>query len=198
MDWDSCVAAGGCNGHVPHDEGWGRARRPVLNVSWGDAKAYVGWLTAHTGERYRLLSEAEWEYAARATGPFHFGETISTDDANYDGNHVYGAGRRGVYRVQTLPVGAFPANGFGLHDAHGNVWEWVEDCWHDSYEGAPTDGSAWIEGGDCSQRVVRGGSWFDIPSLLRSALRSKVDAGGRYAYFGFRVARSLAPVRRTG
>ena len=131
----------------------------MINVSWDEAKAYVGWLSRKTGERYRLLSEAEWEYAARAgtAGPFHFGSTISTDQANYDGNYTYGSGRKGVYRKKTVPVGSFPANGFGLHDVHGNVREWVEDCWHDSYAGAPTDGSARITGGDCDERAHHAG-----------------------------------------
>ena len=127
-EWDACVAAGGCGGHHLDDEGWGRGRRPVIDVNWDNAKAYVRWLSRRTGKSYRLLSEAEWEYAARAgtTGPFHTGSTISTNQANY----TYGAGREGLYREKTVPVGSFPANGFGLHDVHGNVWEWVEDCWH--------------------------------------------------------------------
>ena len=143
---------------------------------------------------YRLLSEAEWEYGARAgtTGPFHFGAKISTDQANYDGNYTNGSSRKGVYRKRTVPVGSFPANGFGLHDVHGNVSEWVEDCWHENYEGAPTDGSAWTSGGDCSRRVLRGGSWYDIPGGLRSAFRFRFGAGARYERLGFRVARTLA------
>ena len=126
-------------------------REPVVCVNWEDARAYVNWLSRETGKPYRLPSEAEWEYSARAgtTGPFHFGATISTDQANYDGNYIYGSGREGVYRKKTVPVGSFPANGFGLHAVHGNVWEWVEDCWHASYRGAPSDGSAWVTGGDC-------------------------------------------------
>ena len=133
---------------------------PVVCVSWRDALAYVGWLSGLTGKEYRLPSESEWEYAARAgtATPFHTGATISTDQANYDGNYVYGNGRQGAYREGTLPVGSFPANGFGLHDVHGNVWEWVQDCWHGNYEGAPSDGSAWASG-DCSVRVLRGGAW---------------------------------------
>jgi formylglycine-generating enzyme required for sulfatase activity len=124
-EWDACVAGGGCNGHQPADEGWGRGRRPVINVSWNDAKSYVTWLSKKTGKPYRLLSEAEWEYAARAgtTSPFHFGATITPDQANYDGTYTYGAGPKGVYRRKTVPVGSFPANDFGLSDMHGNVWE---------------------------------------------------------------------------
>ena len=166
-----------------------------MHVSWENAKAYVDWLSRKTGKRYRLLSEAEWEYVARAgtTGPFHFGSTISADQANYNGNYTYDSGRKGVYRRKTLPVGSFPANGFGLHDVHGNVWEWVEDCWHGSYSGAPTDGSTWVSGGDCGQRVRRGGSWNDSPRLLRSASRNWYSAELRISYGGFRVARMLAP-----
>ena len=194
-EWDACVAAGGCNGYRPNDEGWGRGQRPAINVNWDDARAYVAWLSRKTGERYHLLSEAEWEYAARAgtTGPFHLGPTISTDQANYDGNHVYGSGRKGVDRKRTVPVGSFASNGFGLHDVHGNVWERVEDCWHASYSGAPTDGGAWVSGGDCSKRVLRGGSWFDIPRMLRSAKRGWVSTENRSHNSGFRVSRTLAP-----
>ena len=154
-------------------------REPVVCVNWEDARAYVNWLSRETGKPYRLLSEAEWEYSARAgtTGPFHFGATISTDQANYDGNYIYGSGREGVYRKKTVPVGSFPANGFGLHAVHGNVWEWVEDCWHASYRGAPSDGSVWVTGGDCGYRVLRGGSWYDDPRILRSAIRGWNAAG---------------------
>ena len=168
---------------------------PVVCVNWEDVQAYVDWLSREAGAQYRLLSEAEWEYAARAgtTGPFHFGSTISTDQANYDGNFTYGSGRKGVYREETVPVGSFPANGFGLHDMHGNVWEWVEDCWHDSYASAPADGSVWTSGGDCSLRVLRGGSWFSSPVNLRSATRNGSTTGNRDSYFGFRVARTLIP-----
>ena len=162
-EWDACVSAGGCGGYRPDDEGWGRGRRPVINVSWEDAQRFVEWLREETGEPYRLLSEAEWEYVARAgtSTPFHTGGTISTSQANYDGNYTYGNGREGEYRERTVPVGSFGANAFGLHDVHGNVWEWVEDCWNDSYRGAPSDGSAW-ERGDCSSRVYRGGSWVQL------------------------------------
>ena len=194
-EWDACVAAGGCGGYRPDDEGWGRGRRPVVNVSWDNAQSYVEWLSGRTGHRYRLLSESEWEYAARAgtTGPFHTGSTISTDQANYDGRFVYEPGREGVFRVQTLPVGSFPANGFGLHDVHGNVSEWVQDCLNRSYTGAPSDGSAW-ESGNCSFRVLRSGSWSGIPRGLRSANRGWNNlAGYRYYYYGFRVARTLTP-----
>ena len=193
-EWDACVAGGGCGGRRPDDRGWGRGLRPVIDVSWNDAQLYVRWLSSRTGRRYRLLSELEWEYAARAgtTGPFHTGGTISTDQANYDGNFTYGDGVRGVYRERTVPVGSFPPNAFGLYDVHGNVWEWVQDCWNSSYQGAPIDGSAW-KSGDCSDRVLRGGSWFNKPRYLRSANRSRDFTGFRNNSCGFRVARTLTP-----
>ena len=191
-EWDACVRAGGCGGYRPGDRGWGRGIRPVINVSWEDAQGYVRWLSRRTGNDYRLLSEAEWEYVARAgtTTPFHFGSTISTSEANYDGDYTYGNGRTGQDRRKTVAVGSFPANAFGLHDVHGNVWEWVQDCWNDRYAGAPTDGSAW-ERGECSRRVVRGGSWSSNPSGLRSAYRLWSTTGGRNYSDGFRVARTL-------
>jgi formylglycine-generating enzyme required for sulfatase activity len=168
-------------------------RNPVEKVSWDDAQDFVRRLGTKTGKQYRLLTEAEWEYAARAgtTTPFHFGATISTDRANYDGNYTYGGGRKGVYRKKTVPVGSFPANAFGLHDMHGNVWEWVEDCWHGSYSGAPTNGSAWTSGGNCRERVLRGGSWDYRPRNLRSANRSRSPSVYRFNFLGFRIARTL-------
>jgi len=194
-EWDACVTDGGCGGYRPEDEGWGRGRRPVIEVSWEDAQSYVRWLSSKTGERYRLLSESEWEYAARAgtTTAFYFGETISTDQANYDGNFVYGSGAEGRYLEKTAPVGTYPPNAFGLYDMHGNVWEWVQDCGNGSYRGAPNDGSAW-ESGECVRRVLRGGSWFSYPRFLRSAYRNRYAAGTRFNdVFGFRVARTLTP-----
>ena len=191
-EWEACVRGGGCGGYRPRDQGWGRRARPVINVSWEDAQAYVSWLSAETGVAYRLPSESEWEYAARAgtTTPFHTGATISTDQANYDGDYVYGSGRRGTYRERTTPVGTFVPNAFGLSDVHGNVWEWVEDCWHNSYRGAPSDGTAWTVGGAC-RRVLRGGSWSSSPRYLRSANRDSHPAGRRLIRAGFRVARTL-------
>ena len=192
--WDACVSAGGCGGYRPDDRGWGRGNRPVMRVSWDDAQLYVRWLSERTGGRYRLLSESEWEYVARAgtTTPFHFGSTISTDQANYDGNYTYGGGRKGVYREKTISVGSFRANAWGLHDVHGNVWEWVGDCWNGSYVGAPSDGSVWKHG-DCAKRVLRGGSWYYIPGNLRSANRGRGTTGRRLDSYGFRVARTLTP-----
>ena len=200
-EWDACTAAGGCGGYRPSDEGWGRGRRPVVNVSWDDAELYVKWLSVRTGRRYRLLSESEWEYAARAgtTTPFHTGATISMYQANYngrniyyDGRDIYGGGDWGAYRQRTIPVGSFPANGFGLHDMHANVYEWVQDCWNDSYRGAPRYGRAW-ESGDCLRRVLRGGAWGKPPSSLRSAYRIRFSTAGRSSDVGFRVARKFTP-----
>ena len=181
-EWDACVSVGGCNGYGPADRGWGRGQRPVIDVSWNDAQAYVKWLSNKTGKRYRLLSEAEWEYVARAgtETPFHFGTTISTDQANYNRNH----------RAQTVEAGSFPSNGYGLHDVHGNVDEWVQDCWNDSYLGAPTDGSAWTSG-DCSGRVLRGGSWDSKHRNLHLADRDWGPTSYRSIRTGFRVARTF-------
>ena len=187
-EWEACVSGGGCWGYRPSDEGWGRGRRPVINVDWEDAQAYVEWLSEKTGEGYRLLSESEWEYVARAgTGTrYWWGDGIGRNQANCDG-----CGSRWDDR-QTAPVGSFAPNGFGLYDVHGNVWEWVEDCWNGSYAGAPVDGSAW-ESGNCDVRVLRGGSWYSVPGGLRSAVRFGDSAGYRISYFGFRVARTLTP-----
>jgi formylglycine-generating enzyme required for sulfatase activity len=191
-EWDACVNAGGCNGYAPADEGRRRGRYPVLNVSWDDAKAYVAWLSSTTGKSYRLLSEAEREYATRAgaTTPFWFGASISTKQANYDGSATFAGGEKGEYRGRTVPVETFTPNPFGLYQMHGNVYEWVEDCWHATYQGAPQDGSAQVAG-DCARRVLRGGSWFDPPVMLRSAHRSGFYPGYRSGKIGFRVARSL-------
>ena len=170
-----------------NDLGWGRGRRPVINVSWEDAVAYTHWLSAQTGESYRLPSEAEWEYAARAgsTTKYSWGNYIGDNRANCDG-----CGSRWDDR-QTAPVGSFRANRWGLHDMHGNVWEWVQDCWNDNYRGAPDDGSAW-ESGNCSWRVLRGGSWDDSgPRDLRSADRGRYTSENRYFDCGFRIARSF-------
>ena len=192
-EWDYCVDQGGCGNYRPNDEGWGRGNRPVIHVSWHDAQAYLRWLSQKTDKPYRLLTEAEWEYAARAgtTTPFHFGNTISTGQANYDGRSTYGSGTLGIYRKETLSVGSFPANRFGLHDVHGNVIEWVEDCLHTSYEGAPTDGRAWTTGDNCSRRMLRGGSWKNGPARLRSADRDWTMIERRDDDIGFRVGLTL-------
>jgi eukaryotic-like serine/threonine-protein kinase len=147
--------------------------RPVERVSWHDAQAFCQKLSQRTGRTYRLPSEAEWEYACRAgtTTPFHFGPTITPELANYKGAYIYGSDPKGQYRQQTTPVGSFAANGFGLHDMHGNVWEWCLDQWHESYSGAPTDRSAWVENGNSLRGVLRGGSWDDNSRNCRSASR---------------------------
>ena len=191
-EWDACRRARGCS-HSSDDRGWGRGARPVINVSWEDAQQYVRWLSREAGEEYRLLSESEWEYVARAgtTSPFHSGRTISPEQANYDGRYRYGTGRKGRYRERTVPVGSFSPNAFGLHDVHGNVREWVEDCWHGSYVGAPSDGSAWTRGGGCGLRALRGGSWLHAPWYLRSANRYSGATVSRYYDVGFRVSRTL-------
>jgi formylglycine-generating enzyme required for sulfatase activity len=168
-------------------------RHPVVGVNWFDAIRYVRWLSEATGKSYRLPSEAEWEYACRAgtKTAFSFGDTISTELANYDGNFTYNGGPRGDYRRGTTPVGIFPANPWGLFDMHGNVWEWVQDVVHDNYEGAPLDGSAWEEGGDQARRILRGGSWLYNPRYLRSALRNGFSAALSNDIVGFRIVREL-------
>ena len=197
--WDACYRAGGCS-HRPDDQGWGRGSRPVVDVSWLDAQAYVRWLSGEMGHSYRLPSEAEWEYAARAgtTTRYWWGDGIGRNRANCDGCGSAWDAR------QTAPVGSFSANAFGLHDVHGNVWEWVQDCRdRNNYVGAPRDGSA-HEWSGCDARGIRGGSWQSgtIPRYLRSANRGQHTADSRSslgaASVGFRVVRSLgAPVRHT-
>jgi formylglycine-generating enzyme required for sulfatase activity len=184
-EWDACVAGGGCNGYKPVDQGWGRGKRPVIFVNWDDAKAYMAWLSHKTGKTYRLLSEAEREYVTRAgtTTPFWWGSSIMPEQANYkDGGRWPG----------TVPVDAFDPNPWGLNNVHGNVWEWTEDCWNDTNIGNPGDGLARTRG-NCSKRVVRGGSWIDGPPFLRSADRLKHSADLRDYGLGFRLARTLAP-----
>jgi formylglycine-generating enzyme required for sulfatase activity len=164
--------------------------KPVVGVSWDDAAEFCDRLAKQTDRPYRLPSEAEWEYACRAgtTTPFYFGKTLTTEVANYNGDYTYADGPKGEYRKGTTPVDHFGiANAFGLSDMHGNVWEWCQDPWHENYDGAPTDGSAWIEGGDSSYRVIRGGSWYIYPRLCRSAYRNIYDPAYRDFSYGFRV-----------
>ena len=196
-EWLACVAEGGCNAYRPGDYGWGRDRKPVILVSWNDAKAYVEWLSRKTGARYRLLSEAEWEYAARGCASkacsqmaFWFGDDITPDRANYDWRFSYGGSPKAQALRHTVAVDAGDANPFGLLNVHGNVSEWVEDCWNKSLAGLPADGGARTTG-DCNSRVLRGGSWADEPKDVRSARRSWEVVGERRAQIGFRVARSL-------
>ena len=189
-EWDACAARGGCRSDVS-DNGWGRGRRPAINVTWDDAQAYVKWLSSVTGKPYRLLSEAEHEYAARAGSETKY---PWGDDIKLDGQamaNCYGCGSQWDDK-QTAPVGSFAANRFGLNDMVGNVAAWTEDCWNYSYKGAPTDGSPWTSDAR-SSRVVRGGSWNIDPVLLRSAFRLMVNSGFRSGYLGFRVARTLTP-----
>ncbi len=194
-EWDACVSGGGCGGHRP-DNGWGRGRRPVINVGWGDAQVYVRWLSERTGQAYRLLSESEWEYVARAGtvtarywGESETGQCRYANGADASTDFDWRTGCNDGH-ARTAPVGSFSPNGFGLHDVLGNVWEWVEDCWNGSYAGAPTDGSAWLSG-ECEHVVLRGGSWYDTPQYLRSADRSWDTTWLRLYLVGFRVARTL-------
>ena len=189
-EWDACVADGGCNRHRPYDVDWGRGKLPVINVSWNHAKAYVAWLSQKTGKPYRLLSEAEREYVTRAgtTTPYWWGSTISPQQANYKtAAFVRFSDQR------TVPVDSFAPNPWGLYQVHGNVYDWVEDCWNDTYRDAPTDGAARISA-DCVRHVIRGGSFDDFPASLRSAGRGWVSPPSRGAILiGFRVARALEP-----
>ena len=179
--WDACVADGGCP--RASDEGWGRGNRPVMNVSWDDVQGFIAWLNTRTGGGYRLPTESEWEYAARAgsESKYSWGNEIGNNRANCGDDC-------GDRWENTAPVGSFASNAWGLHDMHGNVREWVEDCWHDSYVGAPGDGSAWRSGG-CRPRVMRGGSWSSVTWNLRSAYRDRASRSYRSFYLGFRVAR---------
>ncbi|MBS1196829.1 MAG: hypothetical protein H6R18_614 [Proteobacteria bacterium] len=189
-EWDACVRDGGSD-FTPGDEGWGRGQRPVINVSWYDAQTYLRWLNRKAGfqeedpRRYRLLSEAEWEFACRARnqGQWPFGdmEFQLREYAWYFDN----SGK------QTHPVGVKKPNPFGLFDMNGNVWEWVEDVWHRNYMGSPGNGSAWLTGGDVSRRVLRGGAWIVRAERCRSASRLRDDPSNRDRCSGFRVARTL-------
>jgi formylglycine-generating enzyme required for sulfatase activity len=191
-DWDACVAVGGCPKAA--DGGWGRGTHPVINVTWDDAQQYVAWLSKMTGQPYRLLTEAEWEYAARAgtATAYYWGDETGNRNANCNG-----CGSEWD-EAETSPVGSFKPNAFGLYDMAGDVWQWVQDCFNDpsngepvnNYDGAPTDGSAWTAG-KCRHRVVRGGSWFVEPRYLRAAFRYGSTTDNRFAFLGFRVGRTL-------
>ncbi len=190
-EWDLCQSEGGCR-HRPDDGGWGGGEQPVIDVSWNDAQDYLAWLSARTGERYRLPSEAEWEYAARAgtEGRHYLGDCFDSEDANFNARWPAQGCPKGEFRQRTLPVSSFPANPFGLHDMHGNVWEWVQDCANANYQGAPGDGSAWMRG-DCNRGTVRGGAWHDWGFWLRAASRYSFPRDSRHDVGGFRVAREL-------
>ena len=183
-EWDRCVAGSGCK-FSPPDQSWGRGDRPVTDVSWDDAKEFLAWLSKTTGKSYRLPTEAEWEYAARggSTTPYWWGKDVGAGRAACAECGVSESGR-------TMPVGSLRPNAFGLYDTAGNAAEWVEDCWNPSYRGAPNDGSAWTNG-DCSLRVLRGGSFADKAIAVRSSARFRYDEDVRYYANGFRVARDL-------
>ena len=183
-EWDLCADAGACK-HRPDDRGWGRGDRPAINVSWDDAKLYTAWLSQRTGQRYRLPSEAEWEYAARAgtKTPFWWGRDPGSARAQCDSCG-------GPTSHQTAMVGSFRPNGFGLYDTAGNAAEWVEDCWNDNYRNAPKDTAAWTAG-DCRLRVLRGGNFNSKPTEIRSSSRFRYDVDVRYYANGFRVVRDL-------
>jgi len=196
-EYIACVNEGGCTPGLPSDYDWGYGKQPAMNVSWNDAKAYVAWLSRKTGGKYRLLSEAEWEYAARGCAkvceslPFWFGIEISKDKVNYDSRVAYLGSPRATKRERTVPINASSEpNPFGLLHVHGNVAEWVEDCWQETLAGITPDGVARTSG-DCSRRVVRGGSYDDPPKDVRSAKRSWQAADERRSQVGFRVAREL-------
>ena len=198
-EWDACVDGGGCGGYRPGDEGWGRGDRPVIKVNWNDAKAYAAWLSKKTGKEYRLLSEAEREYVTRAgtTAAFWWGSSISTTQANYDGNYTYNGGAKGEYRRKTLPVRSFAANPWGLYQVHGNVWEWTEDCWNSDYHSAPSDGSAWTTGAlriSTSFAAARGTTFRRI---LRAARRDyDTYPDDRDRVIGFRLAAGWQDLHR--
>lgn len=180
--WDACVADGGCA--EVSDAGWGRGQRPVMNVTWDNVQGYLGWLSQKTGQHYRLLSESEWEYAARAgrsAEPFGTGQDIRPSEANYYATYV----------GHTAPVGSYAPSTYGLYDMHGNVWEMVGDCYMRRYWHAPTDGSARIDG-DCEHyKLARGGAWNSNVALLRAANRLRFEVQNKSSALGFRVARSL-------
>jgi formylglycine-generating enzyme required for sulfatase activity len=183
-EWDQCADAGACK-HRPDDHGWGRGDHPVINVSWDDAKLYIAWLSQRTGQRYRLPTEAEWEYAARAgtRSPFWWGRDAGAARAQCEGCGSPAS-------RQTSSAASFRPNGFGLYDTAGNAAEFVEDCWNDNYRNAPKDGAAWTSG-DCHLRVLRGGNFTSKPADVRSSARFRYDSDVRYYANGFRVARDL-------
>ncbi|VFN04574.1 MAG: Formylglycine-generating enzyme, required for sulfatase activity, contains SUMF1/FGE domain, partial [Candidatus Kentron sp. G] len=203
-DYDRFTAAIGRELSDDHD--WGRGRQPVINVSWSDAMAYAKWLSGQSGQEYRLPSEAEWEYAARAgtTSPYPWGtnETSACAYANsYDvsGEETHHKGWDSLScddgQANTAPVASYPPNAFGLFDMSGNVWEWTADCWHEDYRDAPTDGTSWgkEDGGNCSRRVARGSSLFGKPWFLRSANRFRIPTQKKSIDLGFRLVRTLKP-----
>ncbi|MBT4933583.1 MAG: formylglycine-generating enzyme family protein [Rhodospirillaceae bacterium] len=184
-EWQSCFDEGGCP-RIPDDHKWGRGRRPIMNITWFETQPFVEWLSKKTGQTYRLPSEAEWEYAARAgtTTEFWWGDEVGENLANCrDCKSKWS-------KKGSAPVGSFAANPFGLYDVHGNEWEWMEDCWNPDQKGAPTDGSARFDG-QCQYRVMRSGSWYYFSKNIRSAWRFKNDARVKSYGIGMRVVREL-------
>jgi len=190
-EWEACALEGGCANYRPQDGGWGRGRRPVIYVSYDDAKSYVEWLRQKSGKAYRLLSEAEWEFAARGgtSTPFASGETLEPTQANFDASSASGSRKLGTYQGTTVEVGTFAPNPFGLYDMEGNVFEWVEDCWNPTHAGAPDDASP--RGGDCKRRVAKGGAWYYEAEFARPSARMSFPQASRLNVVGFRVARPL-------
>ena len=186
-EWARYVDQGGTR-YTPHNNDWKGDNLPVTNVSWSDAQGYIQWLSEQTKQAYRLLTEAEWEYASRAGAvtEYHWGDEVGHNNCN-----CQDSGSEWSRRCAS-PVGSFAPNTFGLHDMLGNVWEWLEDIWHDNYEGAPIDGSAWLSGGNPLGRVMRGGSWSSFPTYVRCAHRHGSVPAIRNFNFGFRLARTLA------
>ncbi len=184
-EWQACLDDGACGTQIPDDHKWGRGTRPVINITWHDSKLYLAWISKKTGKTYRLPSETEWEYAARAgsQSEFWWGDDIGQEKAN-----CRNCGP--AISHQSLPVDSFAPNPWGLYNMHGNVWEWVEDCWTPTYDGAPSDASARADG-DCKQRVMRSGSWYYFSKNLRSAWRAKNNAQVKSYGIGFRVVREL-------
>ena len=184
-EWQACFDDGACGEKMPDDHHWGMGSRPVINITWAEANTYVAWLSEKTGKTYRLPTEAEWEYAARAgtTGEFWWGDQVGKSKANCRDCGV-------KISHQSEPVDSFAANPWGLYNVHGNVWEWVQDCWNPTHVGAPTDGTARLEG-DCRQRVMRSGSWYYFSKNIRSAWRFKNDGRVKSYGIGFRVLREL-------
>lgn len=197
-EWSACLSEGGCNGHRPGDFGFGTGRHPVIFVSWQDAQAYVDWLSRKTGASYRLLSEAEWEFAARGCAlgscpstPFWFGSDITPSQANYNWSLSYKGSPKAQRQARTVLADTGDSNPFGLLNVHGNVREWVQDCWSETLAGMRPDGAARMTG-DCARHVIRGGGWSDEPRDLRSAKRSWELTAERQERIGFRVARNLS------
>ena len=191
-DWNKCVSDGGCSGYTPDDKGWGRGKRPVINISYKDTQNFISWLNRKTSKTYRLLSEAEWEYVARAgqDAPFGTGYEMTAELANFDGKAPYGSSAIGPYRRKTEPVGQYSPNAFGVYDMHGNVYEWVEDCWNADHSGSRGDGSPRTDG-DCKYRVMKGGSWVTHGYQMRAAARVRYVTDYCYDDYGLRLARTL-------